>query len=495
MDNENNVNGNINNLNKAASYINSIYDKQSYTDLYGSSILIVIISTIVVLIAVSFSLMQQNKVEIAADWTNQRCNPKYIPFAGYIVTPEGKTPAQYTSENFQYCLQNKMVNMTSTITQPQVFLLNSINEAFTAIGTAINNLRGALSVMRDNITNFVKEVMGRIMNIIAPLLKILIAMMDSLHKTEGIMAASLYTALGSYYAIKSFIGAFFEIMITILGILIGVLIALSFVPLMWPVLLGLMVPVLGLSAFMSFVIAIWSITFHLNPIKVPKLKLCFDKNTLFTMYSGETKKISEIKPGDILDDSTRITATMKLDLSNNKMYSLNGVIVSEYHQVKYKNQWIFVKDHPESIEIYGYKEPFIYCLNTSSKEILLNGLYFLDWDELYDNSLQKVLNFIGQNKCNSYLDIHRHLDIGFTSDFVVELLGCNKYITDIKIGDILKTGGKVYGIVEIDGSDLIGALGKNNQQSKLYHLLSSNQIFSSNGQIINDYNNIINFIL
>ena len=110
--------------------------------------------------------------------------------------------------------------MTSTITQPQVFLLNSINEAFTAIGTAINNLRGALSVMRDNITHFVKEVMGRIMNIIAPLLKILIAMMDSLHKTEGIMAASLYTALGSYYAIKSFIGAFFEIMITILKIII-----------------------------------------------------------------------------------------------------------------------------------------------------------------------------------------------------------------------------------------------------------------------------------
>ena len=64
--NENMINGNINNLNKAASYINSIYDKQSYTDLYGSSILIVIISTIVVLIAVSFSLMQQNKVEIAA---------------------------------------------------------------------------------------------------------------------------------------------------------------------------------------------------------------------------------------------------------------------------------------------------------------------------------------------------------------------------------------------------------------------------------------------
>ena len=230
MDNENTVNVNMinENINKASSYINSIYDNQSYTDLYGSSILIVIVSTIVVLIAISFSLMLQNKTEIAADWINQRCNPKYIPFAGYIVTPEGKTPAQYTSENFQYCLQNKMVNMTSNMTQPQVFLLNTLNEAFTAIGTAINNLRGALSVMRDNITHFVKEVLGRIMNIIAPLLKILIAMMDSLHKAEGIMAASLYTALGAYYAVKSFVGAFFEIMIGILGILIGIIIALSF---------------------------------------------------------------------------------------------------------------------------------------------------------------------------------------------------------------------------------------------------------------------------
>lgn len=50
----------------------------------------------------------------------------------------------------------------------------------------------------------------------------------------------------------------------------------------------------------------------------------------------------------------------------------------------------FVKDHPEAIEIHGYKEPFIYCLNTSSKEIILNGLEFLDWDELHDEFVECI---------------------------------------------------------------------------------------------------------
>jgi hypothetical protein len=56
----------------------------------------------------------------------------------------------------------------------------------------------------------------------------------------------------------------------------------------------------------------------------------------------------------------------------------------------------------------------------------------------------------------------------------------------------LKTVGKVCGLVEIDGSDLPGALGNS---YKLYHLLTTTQYFTSNGQIFNDYNYIIDSIV
>ena len=58
------------------------------------------------------------------------------------------------------------------------------------------------------------------------------------------------------------------------------------------------------------------------------------------MYNGTVKTIMNIVPGDILADRTRITAKMQLDTSNNRMFALRGVIVSESHQVKYNNKWI-----------------------------------------------------------------------------------------------------------------------------------------------------------
>ena len=74
----------------------------------------------------------------------------------------------------------------------------------------------------------------------------------------------------------------------------------------------------------------------------------------------------------------------------------------------------------------------------------------------------------------------------------------NKKIKDIEIGDTLLSGAKVYGIVEIETNELFKyklSLGNNAMESKLYHLLTDDKIFSSNGQIIPDYNDHIDNLL
>ena len=500
-------------LDKASDYILGIYDKLTYGDIYGSSVFIVVFTTIIVLLSISFSLLIQNKQEIANDWENQRCKPKYMPFAGYIIEQEGKTPSEYTYENMQYCIQQNTTNMMSELTKPHVYLLNTLNAAFTATGEAINNLRGAMSSLRTNISTFVLNVLQRIVNLLAPFLRIFIASKDILNKIQGTLVAGMYTFLGTYYTIQSFIGAFFQIMLAMLLIFVGILGVLWAIPLSWPVALSLSIPVATFAAFFAVVVAVLSKMFHIPLIKT-KIKVptsCFDKNTLFSMNNDKIKKISEINVGDILSDGTRITAKMKLGTFGKRMFSLRGVIVSESHQVKKDNKWIFVKDHPEAIEIHGYKEPFIYCINTSSKEIILNGLEFLDWDELYGDSLDHVLNMCkilieynnddnsndnSNDNINKTINVHRYFDRGFEADFIVELSNTNKYIKDIQIGDILKNGGMVYGLVEIDRSDLNKYLGNIFiNTNKLYHILSTNNCFTSNGQIINDYNSIIDTII
>ena len=251
---------------------------------------------------------------------------------------------------------------------------------------------------------------------------------------------------------------------------------------------------------------------HIKTSAIPKLR-CFDKNTMLTMNNGTFKKIQEVEVGDMLENKVMVTAKMKVDASDLRMFSINNVIVSESHIVKYEDNWIAIRDHPLAIELSleSYTEKYLYCLNTSSKEIIINDLVFTDWDEIYDETLDKVIFAVPQNIFISdplvqKENIHKYLDVGFDSDMNIYLANnTKKHIKEISIGDVLSTKGVVYGIVEIenfynkslvDKSLVESILGNNTNksQNKLYHLLVSNKCFETDRKIIMDYNDKIDFI-
>ena len=199
-----------------------------------------------------------------------------------------------------------------------------------------------------------------------------------------------------------------------------------------------------------------------------------------------------------------VTAKVKVDASDLRMFLLNNIIISESHIIKYQDKWIAVRDHPLAKELPKnvYNEPFLYCLNTSSKEIVINNMIFTDWDEIYDSTLLKVMDAIPQNLFinNTTLkkeNIHKYLDEGFEEDTWVYLLdSTKKHIKDVSIGDKLSTKGIIYGIVEIENKKetILGNIKEKENNNILYHLLVSNKLFETDGKIIRDYNDKIDFI-
>lgn len=201
------------------------------------------------------------------------------------------------------------------------------------------------------------------------------------------------------------------------------------------------------------------------------------------------------------------------------MYLLDNIIVSNSHIIKHTNSWIPVSKHPNSVKCEYYNEPYLYCLNTTSKTIKINNQVFTDWDEIYDDSLDKILNntIIPINKRE---EIHKYLDLGFAKSTSVGLIdGTYKKIDKVLINDVLKNGEIVYGIVEIDGSDItknvLYNLGENSFEKvkeynldlhiykqdinadnlKLYHLLTDKKTFQLGNIIISDYNAAIDRFL
>jgi len=248
------------------------------------------------------------------------------------------------------------------------------------------------------------------------------------------------------------------------------------------------------------------------------------------MNDGTTKRIVDIQVGDILSDSNVVTAKFKLSSFGSEMYSLNDVIVSHSHTVRHNLKWISVSDHPDAINIVEYNEPHIYCLNTSSKEIIINGMQFVDWDEIYTD--KHMDNLKTHAKLNSSSSIHTEMDSGFIRNAKINLYdGTSKEIRNIQIGDILQEGERVYGIVEIKADDLnqykynfgnnlfidggpnltvcdpnisftttldihkTMKVLKRNQEDKLYHILTDKHKFTYNGVCFYDFNASIDLFL
>ena len=191
-------------------YINELYDGLSYYDMYGTTIMIFLILTMIVAFIYGYFQIMRVREEIASDWQNQRCNPKYIPFAGYITHPEGTTAFQYTSDNFQYCIQNVENDVAGQAMQPLNFLISGVTSMLDIIKTSVQQTREFLNKLRQNIRKFAEDVFHKILNVMIPLQSLLISLKDMLDKTQGIMTAGLYTFLGAYDTLKSLMGSIVE---------------------------------------------------------------------------------------------------------------------------------------------------------------------------------------------------------------------------------------------------------------------------------------------
>ena len=518
--------------NQGLQNIMKMYEKLNYFDQYGGSVILFIIITIILILIISYCLIMINAQPIIDDWPNQRCKPNIIPFAGLITHPEGISASDYTYQNFNYCTQNIISSVSGIAVEPLTFVINALNTMADKIKNDIQSVRAMFDKVRTMFQKVSQEIMGRIINITIPLQQIIISFKDLLSKIQGTMTAGLFTVLGSYYTLQSLMGAIAQFIVKIL-ISLAVMIAVFWaVPFTWGVAAANTVIFVALAIPMSIILAFMTDVLHVNSgLKIPKVK-CFDKDTKITLNDGSTKKISEIKTGDILLENNEVTACINVETKGSIIYCLDDVIVSNSHIVNYLGNWIYVADHPNAIKYVSYTEPYLYCLNTSKKIIKINNTTFTDWDEIYDSDINEIMSnpFLPINKLN---EIHCKLDSGFKGETKIKLNNDTyRQIKDIDVGDILENGEEVYGVVEINGKNIehqfeynLGkdlvvegtsnlvicdekikdlttlTLNENNKKllnknhDKLYHLLTSTDSFYIGNIRFYDYNTAIDILL
>jgi hypothetical protein len=440
-------------ISNSTSKINKLYNDLNYYDLYGGSVIIFFILIIILLLVLAYASVMTNIQPIKDNWAVERCNPKVIPFAGFINKPENSTIIEFTEFNFNYCMQNILTSVTGTAVNPLTYITSGLTAVYNEIAETLNSVRVIISNIRTNIDKITQEIMGRLLNIMTPIQTILISFIDITQKAQGIFVTGLYTSLGLYYTVQSALGAFIQVVIDMILILGGIIIVLWFIPSFWPIAIASTLTYLLTSTVLIIIIDFMHRQMGIevnSPIPMPGS--CFDKNTWLLMNDGTFKIIEKVNVGDILANNNIITAKLKLDATNVDMFLLGNTKVSGSHQTFFKGKWIFVKDHPYRIPILNYKENYIYCLNTSLKTITIDNILFSDWDEVFEEEKEELFINLPIKTTDN---IHNYYDGGFFFDTKIDFEnGESREIYKVNVGDILKNGEKVYGIVEVWNNNL-----------------------------------------
>ena len=429
-------------LDKSSKDVNKIYDL-SYFDLYGGSVIFTIILTIIVLLAMGYANVMQNIVPIKNNWTEERCKPQNIPFAGFINKPIDSSITDFTQDNFNYCTQNILQDITKIAVMPLGFVTEGLTTLYIAIEKSIQLIRAMIDSIRTNLKNIINSILDKSINITIPLRQITMSISDALGKTTGILVTNFYMLIGLFDLIKSIFGAIVEAL-AISTIVPAAAIIIFLALFMYPLAI---IP----SIFLLLLAVLTGMGMYVKGA-FQNEQVCFDKNTKLIMSNGSSKCIIDIQLGDKLINDNIITEKFTLCAKNVDMYKLtDGEIISETHYIKYNNNWIQIKDYPHCEKINNYNEPFIYCINTSSKRILIGNNEYLDWDDIIDTTINKKQHCYNENTVISLFN------------------GTQKIIKDIKIGDILSHGEKITGLVE-----------SLDESNKLYHLMTDKKSFYIN---------------
>jgi|MDTF01.1.fsa_nt_gb hypothetical protein len=199
---------------KLRPFLEKTYKKNGYLDRYGASVIItsLIMATFGCIFGYNYFLSSLSMLK--KDWSEIRCNPLFMPFAGLINAPPHKSKIAYTAENLSSCLNETLKDVVEVETRATKAGAQVLTKTVGEMGKQMGSVRSLLGNLRKNLGNTFSKTTGKIFNVAVPLNNTFIKAKGGLNKTQGLLSATMYSGLGSFLGLRSFLGVF-ALMLTI----------------------------------------------------------------------------------------------------------------------------------------------------------------------------------------------------------------------------------------------------------------------------------------
>ena len=185
--------------------INGLYGGNTYLEKNGMSVIVASVILVIVFSIITYSEISSHLNVIKQDWPNNRCDPKYIPLAGFINAPPGESKWGYTAKNFAFCVNNILGDITQFITNPQQLIIGLVSETLGAVNAMMGKLSEFISTIRTDVMNFAQDVVARVLNLLVPIITTWHKIYDILKRSTGVLGFIFYFVDLIFFAVISWI--------------------------------------------------------------------------------------------------------------------------------------------------------------------------------------------------------------------------------------------------------------------------------------------------
>lgn len=208
-----------------------------------SRMIVVILATVLSLLGIAVAQGLGNWSKIHEEWPKYRCNPMYMPVAGFI------RPEVSTGDNFVHCTNELAGSIWGIV-------IDQINAYFAVLGSSLNDLAeplGAFRTVFSNIRKFMFAFMAQTLTKAANSTSVFLHYLSKIRDVMSRFAGEGYIAAYLAQVLVDFVWSFVSLFISIVKTFVFILLAISFILALFnPVLLVLAIVLASLIAASGF---------------------------------------------------------------------------------------------------------------------------------------------------------------------------------------------------------------------------------------------------
>lgn len=142
------------------------------------------ILTMTTLISTSYFIGEMNKKWLKDNWSSVRCNPLYMPLAGYV--------GQDTTNNFMNCLTSSFQTYAGLSMDGINSQMSIVGDSLGSISSSMSDMRGMMGSTRGGFMMVFQMVFGKLANLISSMQYLMIRIQTLMGRIVGVFASIIY---------------------------------------------------------------------------------------------------------------------------------------------------------------------------------------------------------------------------------------------------------------------------------------------------------------